>query len=479
MKCAMVFSSLEFIFIFLPVFLAIYYFLPARLRNAWLLLGSLGFYIYGSLAQPFYIVLLLLSVVVNWALALRLAPREAGGHGSRALLTLGIVYNLFWLFLYKYCGFVFSSINALLARFIAQPPALPQISWALPLGISFYTFMHLAYLVDVYRGKIQPSRSLFHYATFATLFAKVTSGPIATYQQLDGPLNRRGISMARLDNGLRDFILGLGMKVLLANQIGGLWSQLAMVGYESISTPAAWLGILAYSLQLYFDFYGYSLMAIGVGKMLGFRLPDNFHHPYVSRTMTEFWRRWHMTLGAWFRDYLYIPLGGNRCGKARHTLNLLIVWLATGLWHGASWNFVLWGLFLFVLIFVEKNCTMRALTADSTVSKVCSHVYMILMILLQWLLFAVTDLQQLGVYLGRLVGIGADGVLDKLDFLRYLASFGWKLALGVLFATPLPRRLFKPLRTTVVGTLILFAIFAAAVYCMSIGSNDPFMYFNF
>ena len=471
----MVFSSLEFIFIFLPIFLVIYYRLPARLRNACLLAGSLAFYLYGSWSTPFYFFLLLASIAVNWGLALAIAPQKDRA-GNKALLVLGIVLNLGLLFLYKYCGFVFGSINALLG--LGEGKGLPAVSWALPLGISFYTFMHLAYLIDVYRGNIRPEGSLWRYATFAAFFPKVTSGPITTYQELDAPLRRRGLSMARFDNGLRDFIIGLGLKVLLANQIGGLFNQLGMIGYDSISTPLAWLGSLSYSLQLYFDFYGYSLMAIGVGKMLGFRLPDNFHHPYVARTMTDFWRRWHMTLGMWFRNYLYIPLGGNRCSKARHTLNLLIVWLATGLWHGASWNFVLWGLFLFLILWSEKYLTGKGLTGDGIGSKILSHVYMVFLILFQWTLFAITDVRELGVYLGRLFGIGGN-VMDKLDYVRYLGSYGWKLALGILFATPLPRRLFKPLRKTLLGTFILFAIFAAAIYCVSIGSNDPFMYFNF
>ena len=471
----MVFSSLEFIFIFLPIFLVVYYRLPARLRNLCLLAGSLAFYLYGSWSTPFYFFLLLASIAVNWALALALAPKREG-QGKKSLLVLGIVLNLGLLFLYKYCGFLFRSVNSLFG--LTEGRGLPQISWALPLGISFYTFMHLAYLIDVYRGNIRPEPSLWRYAVFAAFFPKVTSGPITTYQELDGPLARRGLSMARFDNGLRDFIIGLGLKVLLANQIGGLFSQLGMIGYDSISTPLAWLGSLSYSLQLYFDFYGYSLMAIGVGKMLGFRLPDNFHHPYVARTMTDFWRRWHMTLGMWFRNYLYIPLGGNRVSKARHTLNLLIVWLATGLWHGASWNFVLWGAFLFLILWSEKYLTGKALNGDGIGSKVLSHVYMILLILLQWTIFAITDLKSLGVYYGRLFGIGGN-VLNQLDYVRYLGSYGWKLALGILFATPLPRRLFKPVKNTVLGTFILFAIFAAAIYCVSIGSNDPFMYFNF
>lgn len=472
----MVFSSLEFIFIFLPLFLLAYGLLPSRLRNVCLLLGSLVFYIYGSWNTPFHTFLLLLSIAVNWLLGLTLAPQRDRATGNRFLLIVGIVYNLGLLFLYKYCGFLFDSINALLG--LGAGKGLPQLNWVLPLGISFYTFMHLAYLIDVYRGSIRPERSFFRYATFAAFFPKLTSGPITTWQELDGPLTRRSISLKRIDNGLRDFIIGLGLKVLLANQIGGLWSQLGMIGYDSISTPLAWLGSLSYSLQLYFDFYGYSLMAIGIGKMLGFRLPDNFRHPYVARTMTDFWRRWHITLGAWFRNYLYIPLGGNRCSHRRHTLNLLIVWLATGLWHGASWNFVLWGLFLFAILYLEKNYTMKALTGDSLLSRVGSHIYMILLILIQWTIFAITDLRQLGVYLGRLVGIGGQ-VLDRLDYVRYLGSYGWKLALGIVFSTPLPRRLFKPIRNTTLGTIVLFAVFAAAIYCVSIGSNDPFMYFNF
>lgn len=473
---AMVFSSLEFIFIFLPVFLVLYYLLPARLRNTCLLIGSFVFYLCGSLHSPFHIVLLLLSIGVNWLLGLALAPHSNSESGNRTLLIIGIIYNLGLLFIYKYCGFLFNSINALFR--LAPHKGLPQISWLLPLGISFYTFMHLAYLIDVYHGRIQPERKFLRYATFSTFFPKLTSGPITTYQELANPLSSRSINIKRLDNGLRDFIIGLGLKVLLANQIGGLWNQLGMIGYDSISTPLAWLGSISYSLQLYFDFYGYSLMAIGLGKFLGFRLPDNFRHPYVARTMTDFWRRWHITLGMWFRNYLYIPLGGNKCSHRRHTLNLLIVWLATGLWHGASWNFVLWGLFLFIILYLEKNYTMNLLTGDSAVSRIGSHIYMILLILIQWTIFAIPDLHQLGIYLGRLFGIGGT-VIDKLDYVRYLGSYGWKLVLGILFSTPLPKKLFKPIRNTTIGTILLFIIFAVAVYCMSIGSNDPFMYFNF
>lgn len=469
----MVFSSLEFIFFFLPIFLILYYILPAGLRNALLLIGSLAFYLYGSLDTPFYFFLLLFSIFLNWALAKKLAPTK-GRSAGKGLLCFGVVYNLGLLFLYKYLGFVFSNLNALLKL----ETGLPQIAWALPLGISFYSFMNISYLVDVYRGTIAPESSLFRYAVYASFFPKLTSGPITVYTDLRKPLERRRIGIVRLDDGLRDFIIGLGLKVLLANQIGGLWNQLGMIGYDSISTPLAWMGSCAYSLQLYFDFYGYSLMAIGVGKMLGFRLPDNFHHPYVSRTMTEFWRRWHMTLGTWFRNYLYIPLGGNRCSRLRHTFNLLIVWLATGFWHGASWNFLLWGLFLFLILFIEKNITMKALNADNLFSKVFSHGYMILLILIQWTIFAITDLNQLWVYLGRLFGIGG-AVLDSADYLRYLGPYGWKLGLGILFATPLPKKIFQPIRNSAAGTIILFAIFAAAVYCISIGSNDPFMYFNF
>ena len=467
----MALHSLEFIFIFLPVFLLLYYRLPARFRNLLLLVGSLAFYLLGALASLWHILVLLVSVAATWALGLFIAPRDSRT-SSKPLLIVGIAVNLAILFVFKYFGPLFSALGGLFGT-----EAAPALRWAMPLGLSFFTLAHIAYLVDVYRRTIRPEPSILRFACFSAFFPKLAAGPITLWQEMDAPLARRGISMPRLDNGLRDFIIGLGLKVLLADQIGGLWTKVGEMGYGSISTPLAWMGSLAFALKLYFDFYGYSLMALGAGKMLGFRLPDNFHHPYCARTMTDFWRRWHITLTNWFRTYIYQPLGGSRCGAGRQVLNLLIVWLATALWHGAGLNFLLWGLLLFVILSSERFLTMGFLTGDGLGSQIGSHVYMILLILLQWTIFAIPNIKDLGVYLGRLIGVGS--AANKLDFVALLRPYGWLLALGVLFATPLPRKLFRPIRSRLPGTLLLFAVFALAIYCISIGHSEPFFYYHF
>ncbi len=468
----MALHSLQFIFIFLPIFLLLYYRLPARFRNLLLLLGSLAFYVIGSLASPAHILVLLAAVAVNWALGLFIAPRD-GRASSRPLLILGVIFNLALLFVFRYLGFAFDAVNGLLP----SGKGLPELHWLVPIGLSFYTLAHIGYLADVYGRTIRPEPSIWRFAAFSIFFPKIIAGPITAWQDMDAPLTRRGISMPRLDNGLRDFITGLGLKVLLADQIGGLWLKTGEIGYAAISTPLAWLGSLAFALTLYFDLYGYSLMAVGVGKMLGFRLPDNFYHPYCARTMTDFWRRWHVTLINWFRTYLLQPLGGTRCSRGRQVLNLLIVWLLTAVWHGAGWNFLLWGLFLFVIICTERFFTMGVLIDDNLAARIGSHIYMAVLILVMWTIFAIPDLKELGVYLGRLIGVGS--AADKRDFVGLLGTYGWRLALGVLFATPLPRKLFRPIRSRLPGTLILFAVFALAIYCISIGLSQPFYYFHF
>ena len=331
----MVFSSLEFIFIFLPVFFLIYALMPnIRLKNAVILLGSCVFYSIGVLETPktwVYIPLFLQTVIVNYLLG-RLI--EENQKYSRHLLITGIIYNIFWLLFFKYSGFFSTNLNQ------AFHLSLPERNILLPIGISFYTFQNLSYLADVYRKKAKASKNLIDYGAYISMFPQLIAGPIVTYATVAEELKERKHSLYHIDKGLRFFTAGLGCKVLIANQIGGLWNDIAAIGFKSISTPLAWLGIAAYSFQLYFDFYGYSLMAVGLGLIMGFHLPQNFNQPYQSVTMTEFWRRWHITLGAWFRDYIYIPLGGNRNGKFKTIRNIFIVWLLTGFWHGASWNFI-------------------------------------------------------------------------------------------------------------------------------------------
>ena len=322
------FNTLPFIFIFLPVFLAVYYLMPERLRNGVLALGSLVFYLLGTWQRPWCLALLLGLMALTWLSGRKLA-------GSKPLLVGNLLVLGLCLFGFKYAGLLGSGI-------------------ALPLGLSFYSFQMAAYVIDVYRGRMEPEECPVSYAAEILMFPKLLSGPLMDPAELKAQMYRRTCTLRELDAGLRDFIIGLSMKVLLANQIGGLWRQVKTIGFESVSTPMAWLGLVAYSLQLYLDFCGYSWMAIGVGEMLGFRLPRNFKQPYPARSLQDFWRRWHISLSSWFRDYVYIPLGGSKKGEGRTYLNLLVVWLFTGLWHGSTLNFLLWGLFLFALISLER-----------------------------------------------------------------------------------------------------------------------------
>lgn len=471
----MVFSSIAFIMYFMPVFFLVYYILPASYKNAWLFLASLGFYYYGVRGNPGYLLLIIMSVVVNFV-AGKLIEAQKTKRARKAWLVVGIVYDLGWLILFKYLGFLIENLNAL---FGAMHVKVQLETWnlILPIGISFYTFQIISYLVDVYRRETKAEKSLISLGTYLCMFPQLIAGPIVNYHLIQEQLHKRKHSMVKVESGLKVFALGLAYKVLLANRVGHLWTEVTAIGYESISTPLAWMSIVAYSLQLYFDFYGYSLMAIGLGRMMGFDFPQNFNNPYMAVSMTDFWRRWHMTLGGWFREYVYIPLGGNRGGFAKTVRNMFVVWLLTGLWHGASWNFVLWGLLLFVLLFVEKAGLGKVLERH----KALGHIYMILWIPLSWLVFVITDLSQLGIYLQKLFPFfGSTGtVLFQGDYLKYGKTYGIYLVLGILFATGVQEKLLKKNKNRLWVILLLLALFWASVYCMYLGMDDPFLYFRF
>lgn len=471
----MVFSSIAFIMYFMPVFFLVYYILPASYKNAWLFLASLGFYYYGVRGNPGYLLLMIMSVVVNFV-AGKLIEAQKTKRARKAWLVVGIVYDLGWLILFKYLGFLIENLNAL---FGAMHVKVQLETWnlILPIGISFYTFQIISYLVDVYRRETKAEKSLISLGTYLCMFPQLIAGPIVNYHLIQEQLHKRKHSMVKVESGLKVFALGLAYKVLLANRVGHLWTEVTAIGYESISTPLAWMSIVAYSLQLYFDFYGYSLMAIGLGRMMGFDFPQNFNNPYKAVSMTDFWRRWHMTLGGWFREYVYIPLGGNRGGFAKTVRNMFVVWLLTGLWHGASWNFVLWGLLLFVLLFVEKAGLGKVLERH----KALGHIYMILWIPLSWLVFVITDLSQLGIYLQKLFPFfGSTGtVLFQGDYLKYGKTYGIYLVLGILFATGVQEKLLKKNKNRLWVILLLLALFWASVYCMYLGMDDPFLYFRF
>lgn len=347
----------------------------------------------------------------------------------------------------------------------------------LPIGISFYTFQGISYIVDVYKGRIKAEKSLLRYAVFLSMFEQLIAGPIVTYEQVRKELRVKKLRVSWIINGIGTFIIGLGLKVLLANPLGKLWTQTSAIGFESISTPLAWLAIIAFTFQIYFDFWGYSLMAIGLGKMLGFRLTKNFNYPYLSRTMTEFWRRWHITLGSWFREYVYIPLGGNRRGKRATIRNLLIVWLLTGIWHGAGYNFLLWGTVLFIILVLEKFFIGNFLNRVPMIG----HLYMLFIIPLTWAIFAIDDMQQLGIFFTRLFpffGQGAWSVF-RYDYLKYLNLYYPFFIAGILFSTKIPFYIMKQIKNKRIIWGLLLIVLGASVYCMYRGLDDPFLYFRF
>lgn len=454
----MAFSSFDFIFVFLPVFLICYYLIPAKYRSFILLAGSTVFYIYGTLSAPLSMVILAGVVLLTYFTGVAMEKEK-----DTTLLAVVLVVMFGVLFFFKYNVFF-----------------LRGDSFALPLGISFYIFSMSSYILDVYWGKVAAERSFVRYAAYVMMFPKLLSGPIATYRDVASDMKaletvESRIRFRNIDSGVRTFLYGLGLKVLIADRLSGLWNEAAGIGYESLSVPMAWLCVLAFSLRLYFDFWGYSLMAMGVGEMLGYRLPVNFNHPYASRSMTDFWRRWHITLGAWFRNYIYIPLGGSRCSKGRMLFNLFVVWLATGVWHGSTVNFLLWAGFLYVIIVLEKLTYGHLLEK----TKVISHIYMIPLILISWLLFAVTDVNALFVYIKQLFALGGPGVNSK-DYLIALKDYGVYLAAGVAFSVPGVHKLWEEkIKYSPLGTLILLAVFFVCLYCMAMGQNDPFMYFGF
>ena len=471
----MVFSSLTFLFAFLPIFLVLYYCSPAKYRNGLLFTGSLVFY---GIGEPLYLCLIICSVLVNLGIGLFI-DRSERLSGKRLWLITGLLYNFGLLFFFKYTNFFLENINGVL-RLCHSSTQLKLLELTLPLGISFYTFQIVSYIVDVYRGKVKSDHSVISLGAYLCMFPQLIAGPIVVYSDIRRELHERTITIHNLDDGLKTFILGLGFKVLLANRVGTLWNEVCTIGFESISTPLAWLGSLAYSMQLYFDFCGYSLMAIGLGKMLGFTIPENFHHPYLSRSVTDFWRRWHITLGAWFREYVYIPLGGNRKGRIRTIDNLVIVWLLTGFWHGAAWNFILWGVFIFLLEILEKNLLLPVLNHKSIAAHIFSHIYMILYILVSWTIFAISDFNQLAMYLARMFPFfGMGHTLNPYDFVKYLTDYGVLLICCILFCTAGPEKLYHRFKNKLGGIVIALIIFWYSVYYLAIGMNNPFLYFRF
>ena len=448
----MVFSSLEFIFIFLPIFLLIYYLVPFQWKNFVLMIGSAIFYAWGSLEYPEYWLFFIFAIIMNYLLGLAI---YAYPQYKKALVIFAVIYNIVPLALFKI------TINNIV----------------LPVGISFFTFQNLSYVFDVYYEKEKPERSFVNYAAYISMFPQLIAGPIVTYNEVRNQLVKRKLSVRRIQLGLKYFLFGLGFKVLIANRIGGLWTDISGIGYESITTQLAWMGIIAYSLQLFYDFWGYSLMAIGMGLMLGFRFPKNFDAPYRSVSMSEFYRRWHMTLGNWFKDYVYIPLGGNRVSLARNILNLFIVWLLTSLWHGVEWNFLVWGLSIFCLVMLEKFGLGKWLEKHRFVG----HIYVLAFVPFMWLTFNMTDFESYKIYLMKLLPFFGNGgeAIWATDYVKYLGIYWPFFLAGFFFLTRFSEKVAKRFGKHIGMRIFLFIVFALSVYCMYKGMNDPFLYFRF
>lgn len=462
----MSFSDLRFIFYFLPAFVCIHTLLPQKWRNVWLFFASLGLYAWGAGWTDAALFAALL--VVNYALARWMAQER--DEMRAALLTLALFVDFGALFLFKYLAALLRAAQA----FFGGDASFFQL--ALPLGISFYVFQHAAYLIDVYRGTSGAERSFIDYGAFTAAYPQLAMGPILRYGDVRAALKSRSVRRADLEQGFQLFAVGLAFKVLLADQLASLWAALERIGFAYLSAPLAWMGAVGYSLQLYFDFHGYSLMAMGLGRMLALPVARNFDEPYLSRSVSEFYRRWHITLGTWFRDYIYIPLGGSRHGTARTLLALAAVWVLTGVWHGAALNFPLWGAVLFVLIALEKLGLRRFLGRH----RVLSHLYLLFVIVQTWVIFRISDLHALGAYFSRLYPFfGSHSAINPGDFLKYGADYWWLFALGALFCLPWPRRFYERNRTSALVWLPLLAVFWLCVYLLSTQSGNAFLYFRF
>ena len=466
----MVFSSLEFIFVFLASVLAVYYLVPPKARNIVLLLFSLVFYGWG---EPVYVFLMIATITVDYICGY-IIGRDLDSKPKRAKVTLivSIVINLALLGVFKYYDFFAGTLNSLLGRGV-----FPTLGLTLPIGISFYTFQALSYVIDVYRRDARVQKNIAAFGTYVTLFPQLIAGPIVRYADVDDQLRERTHSLALFASGCRTFICGLAKKILLANAAGAMWNSLSAAAEPD--ALGAWLAIVFYTFQIYFDFSGYSDMAIGLGKMFGFSFRENFYYPYVSESITEFWRRWHISLSTWFREYVYIPLGGNRKGVGRTYFNLFCVWLLTGLWHGASWNFVLWGLYYFALLVIEKTFLLRLL---ERAPKFLRHIYSMAAVIFGWLLFVIEDVSSIGTYLSRM--FGGTGVFATQITVYELVRNLVFLAILILASTPAPKKLWYKLYSKGTPWRIVQSVVCAIAFVLCIAylvdsSYNPFLYFRF
>ena len=469
----MLFSSITFLFLFLPIMLAVYYIAPPQWKNLLLLAGSLIFYAWG---EPVYIILMMLSILLNYFCGMDIENKSENEAKAKRSLVFAITVNIVLLVFFKYFGFLVESTNTLFGI------SIPYRELALPIGISFYTFQEISYIVDVYRGKVKAQQSLVNYALYVSMFPQLVAGPIVCYGDIEKQLTSRKISGRKLGQGAMLFIVGLSKKAVLANTMGKIFEEISSTSASNLTVLMAWLGCITYAFQIYFDFSGYSDMAIGLGRMFGFEFKKNFDVPYISKSITEFWRRWHISLSSWFREYVYIPLGGNHVTISRNIVNLLIVWMLTGMWHGAAWNFIVWGIYYGVVLVLEKY--VWGAIVDRWPG-VLQHIYALVLVLVGWVFFFSPSLGAALRYLFAMVGGGA-GFASKEVFFVILTHWLFYL-LAVIGSTTLGSRLLRAILNvsenhtarTAITLVVFFGMLAISVAYLIADTYNPFLYFRF
>ncbi|MGO5022457.1 MBOAT family O-acyltransferase [Lawsonibacter sp. LCP25S3_G6] len=467
----MVFSTPIFLFYFLALTMLVYYLVPRKLRNLVILCASLFFYYWG---EQQYVAIMFLSTAIDFTHGLLVERCKNNGNdkGARMAVASSIFFNLALLFFFKYWDFIAGSLQSMGLTF------MPVLGIHLPIGISFYTFQTMSYTIDVYRGDTRAQRNIINFGTFVTLFPQLIAGPIIKYKDLGDQIDQRTCNVDKFSAGVQSFMVGLGKKLLIANNVGMLWDTYKAMAPGELTVAGAWLGVLAFTFQIYFDFSGYSDMAVGLGRMLGFEFLPNFNYPYISKSITEFWRRWHISLSTWFREYLYIPLGGNRCSKPRWMFNLLVVWAATGIWHGASWNYLLWGLYFFVLLMLEKFFLLKALDRAPAL---VGHIYTMFFVLVSWAIFALEDFSHLTAYLKVMFGFGGVPLVNA-NLGYYLTSYLPILGVAALASTPLGVSIYRKLPRLAAQAVCVVLVLGGLVLCTAYlvdGTYNPFLYFRF
>lgn len=480
----MVFSTSIFIYLFLPITLIIYYLAPKKGKNLIILLSGLLFYSWG---EPIYVIVMLISTMIDYFAGLIMNHFEGRKVPRRICLIVSIVMNLGLLGIFKYSGFIAENINAIAGTQIIDInnmnffgiEYLPMNM--LPIGISFFTFQSMSYTIDLYLGNVKVQKNPISFAAFVTLFPQIVAGPIVRYDDVAKELDDRSITIDLIYDGIIKFIIGLSKKVLIANSIGALWTSIKATDIANVSVVSSWLGILAFTFQIYFDFSGYSDMAVGLGKMMGFNFPKNFDYPYLSKSISEFWRRWHITLGAWFKSYVYIPLGGNRKGMARTIFNLAVTWFLTGVWHGASWNFILWGTLYGVAIILEKLFLGKLL---DKIPDIFGHIYTMLLVILGWVLFDTADLPTAGAYIAKMFGFGGGAFIDSTAMYQ-IATYGITFIICIIGCTNLPKLAVEALKKKSAvlvnygGIAVITGMFIICAAYLVDQTYNPFLYFNF